>query len=52
MHPCRSRLLGGRARVLYHADGSPEPQEGVMAMAEKPDSEEIVAATVEVDGRR
>ena len=27
-------------------------EEGVIAMAEKPDAEEIVAATVEVDGRR
>jgi len=27
-------------------------EEGVLAMAEKPDGEEIVAATVEVDGRR
>ncbi len=27
-------------------------EEGVVAMAEKPDGEEIVAATVEVDGRR
>jgi predicted amidohydrolase len=27
-------------------------EEGVVAMAEKPDAEEIVAATVEVDGRR
>jgi len=26
-------------------------EEGVVAMAEKPDAEEIVAATVEVDGR-
>ena len=27
-------------------------EEGVIAMAEKPDAEEIIAATVEVDGRR
>jgi predicted amidohydrolase len=27
-------------------------EEGVIAMAEKPDAEEVVAATVEVDGRR
>ena len=27
-------------------------EEGVIAMAEKPDAEEIVAAVVEVDGRR
>ncbi len=27
-------------------------EEGVIAMADKPDAEEIVAATVEVDGRR
>ena len=57
MRPEGSRAVGGRARLLYHAVSQPKQEEAqlkvnLVAMAEKPDAEEIVAATVEVDGRR
>ena len=34
--------------MKYHSDGSSKQEEGVIA--EKPDAEEMVAVTVEVDG--